>query len=54
MEKINLTTKFLNIPASKELKKHLKDIKYWSDENFLDLIPRLVKSEWEKIRPKSS
>lgn len=47
-------TKFLNIPISKETKKHLKDIKYLLDESFVDLIPRLVKEEWEKIQPKTS
>ena len=47
-------TKFLTMPASKELKKHLKDLKYWLDETYISIIERLVKSEWEKIKPKSN
>ena len=55
MEKINLTkTKFLNIPVSKETKKRMKDLKYWLDETYIDLIERLVKNQWEKVRPKSN
>lgn len=55
MEKMNLTkTKFLTVPVTKETRKHLKDLKYYLDETFIDLIERLVKTEWERIRPKSS
>ncbi|BDI54957.1 MAG: hypothetical protein [Asgard archaea virus VerdaV3] len=47
-------TKFLNIEINKSTKKQLKDLKYWLDEDFVVLIPRLVKEEWEKNKPKSS
>ena len=53
MEK-NMKIKFLHIQTTKDTRKHLRDIKYWLDENYRDLIARLVKEEWEKIRPKSS
>lgn len=44
--------KFLHIPVNKETKKHLKDLKYWLDESYIELIERLLKAEWEKIKPK--
>ncbi|BDI54924.1 MAG: hypothetical protein [Thorarchaeia virus VerdaV2] len=50
----NLPTKFLNIEISKSTKKQLKDLKYWLDETFINLIERLVKKEWELVKPKSS
>lgn len=49
-----MTTNFLNITISKKTKKQLKDLKYWLDETYIKLIERLVKTEWEKIKPKSS
>lgn len=46
--------KNLNIKITKDTRKHLRDIKYWLEEDYKKLIPRLVEAEWEKIRPKRS
>ena len=56
MEKINLTEKYkyTTLEVSKSTKKLMRDLRYWLDESYRDMIERLVKNEWEKIRPKRS
>ncbi len=49
-----MKAKFLHIETTKETRKHLRDLKYLLDEDYRKIVERLVKAEWEKIRPKSS